>query len=314
MNHHKNARLTVHSRALLVRRILHEGLRPEEAAQACGVSVRTAYKWLARFREFGVSGLENRSSRPHRTPHATSAPVVERIKECRRKRQTYLTISKALGIGHSTISRLMRAHGLNRLCRLDPPKEVIRYEYDQPGGLLHLDIKKLGNFQRPGHRTDAKRRGNAGGGGWGYVHVAIDDHSRIAYSSVHPDEQKETACQALLGALEYYASLGITFKRILTDNGACYRSTAFAKLLKSLGIKHMRTKPYTPRTNGKAERFIQTSLREWAYAREYASSDQRNSVLSQWLHHYNWHRPHMGIGGHPPISRVLLNNVVGLHS
>jgi len=237
MNNHKNARLTPFSRALLVRRILHEGLRPEEAAQACGVSVRTAYKWLARFRESGAAGLENRSSRPHQTPHATPAAVVEQIKEHRRKRQTYLTISKALGVGHSTISRLMRAHGLNRLCRLDPPKEVIRYEYDQPGGLLHLDIKKLGNFQRPGHRTDAKRRGNAAGGGWGYVHVAIDDHSRVAFSSVHPNEQGETACQALLGALEYYASLGITFKRILTDNGACYRSTAFAKLLKSLGIK-----------------------------------------------------------------------------
>ncbi|HHA2701679.1 TPA: IS481-like element ISStma1 family transposase, partial [Stenotrophomonas maltophilia] len=159
------------------------GLRPEEAAQACGVSVRTAYKWLARFRQFGAPGLENRSSRPHQTPHATPAPVIEQIKEHRRKRQTYLTISKALGVGHSTISRLMRAHGLNRLCRLEPPKEVIRYEYDQPGGLLHLDIKKLGNFQRPGHRTDAKRRGNAAGGGWGYVHVAIDDHSRVAFSS-----------------------------------------------------------------------------------------------------------------------------------
>jgi len=165
MNNHKNARLTPFSRALLVRRILHEGLRPEEAAQACGVSVRTAYKWLARFRESGAAGLENRSSRPHQTPHATPAAVVEQIKEHRCKRQTYLTISKALGVGHSTISRLMRAHGLNRLCRLDPPKEVIRYEYDQPGGLLHLDIKKLGNFQRPGHRTDAKRRGNAAGGG-----------------------------------------------------------------------------------------------------------------------------------------------------
>ncbi|MCE6528619.1 DDE-type integrase/transposase/recombinase, partial [Acinetobacter baumannii] len=148
----------------------------------------------------------------------------------------------------------------------------------------------------------------------GSSHVAIDDLSRVPFSTAHPKEQADTACQALLGALQYYASLGITFKRILTDNGACYRSTAFAKLLKSLGIKHIRTKPYTPRTNGKAERLIQTSLREWAYAREYASSDQRNSVLTQWLPHYNWHRPHMGIGGQPPISRVLLNNVVGLHN
>jgi transposase InsO family protein len=314
MNHHKNARLSVFSRGLLVRRVVHEGLRPEEAAQACGVSVRTAYKWLARFREEGEAGLQNRSSRPHHTPHATPETVVEQIKERRRKRQTYLTISKALGVAHSTIARLMREHGLNRLCRLEPPKEVIRYEFDEPGGLLHLDIKKLGNFKRPGHRVDAKRRGNAGGGGWSYVHVAIDDHSRVAYSSVHPNEQGETACQALRGALEYYSSLGITFKRVLTDNGACYRSTAFANLLKSLGIKHKRTKPYTPRTNGKAERFIQTSLREWAYACEYASSDQRDWVLPTWLHHYNWHRPHSGIGGKPPISRIPMNNVVGLHS
>ncbi len=262
MNHHKNARLTPFSRGLLVRRILHEGLRPEGAVQACGVSVRTAYKWLARFREFGASRLENRSSPPHQALHATSAPVVERIKERCRKLQTYLAISKALGMGRSTIFRLMRAHGLNRLCRLHPPKGVIRYEFDQPGGLLHLDIKKLGNFQRPGHRAHAKRRGNAGGGGWAYVHAAIDDQSRVAYSSVHPNEQGDTACQALLGALAYYKSLGIRFKRIQTDNGACYCSISFAKLLKSLGIKYIRTKQYTPRTNGKAERFIQTSLRE----------------------------------------------------
>ncbi|MCU1204324.1 IS481 family transposase [Stenotrophomonas maltophilia] len=314
MNHHKNARLTPFSRELLVRRITEQGLRPEEAAQACGVSVRTAYKWLARYRAEGLIGLQNRSSRPSRSPHGTPEALVEQIVQRRRQRQTYLTISKALGVAHSTISRLMRRRGLNRLCLLDPPKKAVRYEYDSPGDLLHLDIKKLGNFHRPGHRVDPNRRGNAGGGGWGYVHVAIDDHSRVAFSSVHTDEKGPTACQALLAALAYYKTLGVTFQRVLTDNGACYRSGVFARLVASLGMKHYRTKPYTPRTNGKAERFIQTSLREWAYACEYASSEQRDAVLPEWLHHYNWHRPHMGIGSQPPISRIPLNNVVGLHS
>ena len=314
MNNHKNARLTPFSRELLVRRITVEGLRTEEAAQACGVSVRTAYKWLARFRAEGLEGLQNRSSRPHCTPHATPLEVVEAVVNRRRERQTYLAITRATGVPHSTISRLMRQRGLNRLCRLEPPRPANRYEYDAPGGLLHLDIKKLGNFKRPGHRVDAKRRGNAGGGGWSYVHVAIDDHSRVAFSTVHANETAETACLALRQTVAHYQTLGIRFERVLTDNGACYRSHLFTQTVKELGIRHIRTKPYTPRTNGKAERFIQTSLREWAYARAYASSQERDSALTGWLHHYNWHRPHMGIGSQPPISRIPLNNVLGLHN
>ncbi|WP_414494161.1 IS481 family transposase, partial [Stenotrophomonas maltophilia] len=313
MNNHKNARLTPFSRELLVRRIVVEGLRTEEAAQACGVSVRTAYKWLARFRAEGPEGLQNRSSRPRSTPHATRLEDVEDVAARRRERQTYRTISQATGVPPSTISRLMRRRGLNRLCRLEPPRPVNRYEYDAPGGLLHLDIKKLGNFKRPGHRVDANRRGNAGGGGWSYVHVAIDDHSRVAFSTVHPNETADTACLALRQAVEYYRNLGIRFERVLTDNGACYRSNQFARTVKELGMRHLRTKPYTPRTNGKAERFIQTSLREWAYARAYSCSDERDGALPAWLHHYNWHRPHMGIGCQPPISRIPLNNVLGLH-
>lgn len=316
MNTHNNARLTHYGRALLVRRVTQEGLRPREVAQAAGVSVRTVYKWLKRFREEGWTGLENRSSRPHHHPHAISAAQRSQIIERRRTRQTYHQISQSLGISRSTIARLLRRHGLNRLAALEPAKPVIRYEYAQPGGLLHLDIKKLGRFKRPGHRvTGDRRHGRSDGAGWEYVHVAIDDHSRIAFSSLHRDESGRSACIALLQALRYYASLGIRFQRVLTDNGSCYKSKRFRRLCRRLGLKHLRTKPYTPRTNGKAERFIQTALREWAYARAYDSSDHRAGHLPLWLHQYNWHRPHASLGYLPPISRLKsMNNLVNLHN
>lgn len=261
MNSHKNARLTVHSRELLVRRIVEHGLRAEEAAQAMGVSARTAYKWLKRYREQGWAGLHNRSSRPAHCPHATPAACREDIIERRKARQTYRQISQALGVGRSTVARVLQREGLNRLSRLEPAAPIQRYEYDEPGGLLHLDIKKLGRFRRPGHRVTGDRTQDSPGAGWEYVHVAIDDHSRIAFSAIYPDETAKSACAALLQALRYYASLGIRFTRVLTDNGACYKSRRFRRLCRRLGIKHMRTKPYTPRTNGKAERFIQTALR-----------------------------------------------------
>lgn len=315
MNSHKNARLTVHSRELLVRRIVEHGLRAEEAAQAMGVSARTAYKWLKRYREQGWAGLHNRSSRPAHCPHATPAACREDIIERRKARQTYRQISQALGVGRSTVARVLQREGLNRLSRLEPAAPIQRYEYDEPGGLLHLDIKKLGRFRRPGHRVTGDRTQDSPGAGWEYVHVAIDDHSRIAFSAIYPDETAKSACAALLQALRYYASLGIRFTRVLTDNGACYKSRRFRRLCRRLGIKHMRTKPYTPRTNGKAERFIQTALREWAYARAYETSSQRARHLPYWLHQYNWHRPHASLGYHPPISRLqTVNNLVGLHS
>ena len=180
--------------------------------------------------------------------------------------------------------------------------------------MLHLDIKKLGRFNRPGHRVTADRTLNSRGAGWEYVHIAIDDHSRIATASVHPDESATSVCAALLQAVRYYRSLGIRFARVLTDNGVAYRSRKFQRLCRRLGIKPKRTKPYTPRTNGKAERFIQTALREWAYARSYESSSQRTEHLPGWLHRYNWHRPHSSLGYLPPVSRLKsLNNLVGLH-
>jgi len=315
MNSHKNARLTVHGRTLLVRRVLEQGLRPEEAAQAAGVSVRTAYKWLKRYREEGPAGLSNRSSRPQHCPHAIPPEDQEKVIEARKCRQTYQQISQRLHIGRSTIARLLGRAGLNRLSSLEPAEPIQRYEYGQPGGLLHLDIKKLGCFHRPGHRVTGDRQQGSRGAGWEYVHVAIDDYSRLGFGTIHPDETGLSACSALLQAVRHYRSLGIRFERVLTDNGAGYRSRRFRRLCRRLGLRHLRTRPYTPRTNGKAERFIQTALREWAYARAYESSAQRAAHLPLWLHQYNWHRPHASLGYLPPVSRLpALNNLVDLHS
>ncbi|WP_153117296.1 IS481 family transposase [Rhodocyclus tenuis] len=315
MNVHKNARLTPRGRALLVSRILDDGLRPEEAAQACGVSVRTAYKWLRRFREEGEAGLNDRSSRPKSCPHALPAAVHVQVIAQRRSRQTYRQMSQQCGIGQSTIARWLQRAGLNRLAALEPANPIVRYEHPEPGDMLHLDIKKLGRFQRPGHRVTADRTQNSRRAGWEFVHVALDDHSRVAFADIQPDESGRSACQALLSALRHYRQLGVTFQRVLTDNGACYKSRRFARLCQRLGLRHLRTKPYTPQTNGKAERFIQTALREWAYARRYESSDHRAQHLPLWLHHYNWHRPHASLQYLPPISRVnALNNVAGLHT
>ena len=315
MNMHKGARLTPYSRALLVRRITEQGLRVEEAAHASGVSVRTAHKWLQRFREEGANGLMNRSSRPHACPHATPDTKIDQVVQLRRTRQTYRAIATTVKLAPSTVGRLLQRAGLNRLAALEPAAPIRRYEHEAPGDLLHLDIKKLGRFRRPWHRVTGDRRVDSAGTGWEYVHVAIDDHSRVAFSSIEPNEQAVSACKALLRALRYYRHLGVRFTRVLTDNGACYRSRAFARLLRRLGLTHKRTRPYTPRTNGKAERFIQTALREWAYARSYDSSDQRAAHLNPWLHQYNWHRRHASLGYQSPITRIpmALNNVLGLH-
>jgi len=315
MNSHKNARLTVYGRELLVRRIVEDGLRAREAAQAAGVSVRTAYKWLRRYQEEGATGLHDRCSRPHHCPHALDPKCRERVVELRKQRQTYRQISRDLRVGYSTVARILRRQGLNRLANLEPVEPTTRYEHERPGDLLHLDIKKLGRFRRPGHRVTGDRQQDSPGAGWEYVHVAIDDHSRLAFGTIYTDETARSACAALVQAIRYYATLGVRFRRVLTDNGACYKSRSFRRLCRRLRLKHLRTKPYTPQTNGKAERFIQTSLREWAYARAYDSSVQREEHLPRWLHHYNWHRPHSSLNYLPPASRLpLMNNVLGLHS
>lgn len=316
MNNHKNARLTVYGRLLLVRRIIEDGLRPAEAAQAMGVSPRTAYKWLQRYLEEGEVGLINRSSRPRRCPHATGKKLARRVIKLRRQRQTYRQIALAVGVSQSTVARILTRAGLNRLSHLEPAKPDNRYEHEAPGDLLHLDIKKLGRFRQPGHRvTGSRQQGKSYGAGWEYVHIAIDDHSRIAFGSIHPDEKASSACEALIKAVRYYRGLGIRFKRVLTDNGSPYKSKAFRRLCRRLGLVHKRTRPYTPRTNGKAERFIQTALREWAYARSYSNSEQRARHLLPWLHQYNWHRPHASLDYQPPISRsgLSVNNLLSNH-
>lgn len=314
MNLHKHARLTPRGRALLVDRILVQGLRIAEAAHAAGVSVRTAYKWLKRYREEGPAGLADRSSRPHACPHATPSTIAAQMLELRRSRQTYRQIAQRLSVAPSTIARLLRRAGLHRLAELEPALPENRYEHARPGQLLHLDIKKLGRIGSPGHRVTGDRSHRHRGIGWEYVHLAIDDHSRVAFASIEPDERGTSACKALIRTVRYYRSLGVCFERVLTDNGTCYRSRRFQRLLRRLGMRHLRTRPYTPRTNGKAERLVQTSLREWAYARAYDNSGQRAGALHDWLHHYNWHRPHASLGYKSPISRIPLNNVLGLHS
>ena len=317
MNNHKNARLTVHGRSLLVRRIVEHGLRPTEAAQAMGVSSRTAYKWLKRYLCEGEAGLQNRSSRPRQCPHATSGKMARRVIKLRRQRQTYRQIALSLGISQSTVARILVRAGLNRLSHLEPARPDNRYEHEAPGDLLHLDIKKLGRFKRPGHRVTGSRLNTPRKGpGWEYVHIAIDDHSRIAFGSIHPDETAKSACEALIKAVRYYKGLGIQFQRVLTDNGSAYKSKAFKRLCGRLGLLHKRTRPYSPRTNGKAERFIQTALREWAYARSYESSQERAEHLLPWLHQYNWHRPHASLDYLPPISRsgLSVNNLLSNHN
>ena len=314
MNLHKHARLSPRGRALLVDRILVHGLRIEEAAHAAGVSVRTAYKWLKRYREEGPVGLVDRSSRPHACPHALPPAIVAQVLEQRRSRQTYRQIAQRLSVAPSTIARWLRRAGLHRLAELEPALPHNRYEYALPGQLLHLDIKKLGRIGSPGHRVTGDRSRRHRGIGWEYVHLAIDDHSRVAFASIEPDERGTSACKALIRTVRYYRSLGVCFERVLTDNGTCYRSRRFQRLVRRLGLRHLRTRPYTPRTNGKAERLVQTSLREWAYARSYASSEHRARAFMGWLHHYNWHRLHASLGYKPPISRLPLNNVLGLHT
>ena len=314
MNVHKNARLTPKGREILVRRIEEEGLRVAEAAQAAGVSERTAYKWLKRFREEGVAGLGDRSSRPHGCPHETDGGRRAEIESLRRRRLTYREIAERVGVGTGTVSRVLRRAGLNRLPLLDPPPPVQRYVWDRPGDMLHLDIKRLGRFRRPGHRVTGNRRVDSRKAGWEYVHVAIDDASRVAFATIADDQDANSACQALLAAVRRYRDLGVTFRRVMTDNGSCYVSRRFATLCRRLRLRHVRTRPYTPRTNGKAERFIQTALREWAYARAYDDSHVRARCLPEWLHRYNWHRPHASLGYRPPIETLNLNNLVAVHS
>ena len=315
MDVHKNARLTPHCRALLVERVMKgEPRRP--VAQRFAISVKTVEKWVQRFRHQGPSGLQDRSCRPGRSPRATVQELELAVLALRRQRLTMLTISQQLGLSRSTVARICARAGLERLSKLEAPPPVQRYERAQPGELLHLDIKKLGRITRIGHRITGDRNVKYGHAGWEFVHVAIDDTSRVAYAQVLPDEQGESVATFLRAAVAYYAGLGMRIRELLTDNGGGYRSHAFAQACRDLGLRHHFTRPYTPRTNGKAERFIQTALREWAYARAYSRSEHRIADLPRWLHGYNWHRPHASLAAQPPVTRLGLkrNNLLRLHS
>lgn len=318
MNIHQNARLTPLRREEMARAVLGGQSSRAQAAREFGVSAKIVSRWTARFQAEGREGMQDRSSRPKVMPRRTAEALAERIITHRRQRLCGRHIAELTGVSPATVSRVLRRAGLSRLRDLVPPEPVRRYEYTEPGGLIHLDIKKLGRFERVGHRITGDRTGqsNGRGVGWEYVHIAIDDASRIAVTGIYPDEKATSAIACLRKAVAYYQSLGITVTRVMTDNGSCYKSFAFAAACKDLTLRHIRTKPYTPKTNGKAERFIQTALREWAYARAYDTSDHRKSLLPEWTHMYNWHRPHGSLNSKPPISRLgqHMDNLLRFHS
>ena len=312
MNIHKNARLTPLGRERMVL-AMRSGQTPEAGARAAGVCPRTARKWLNRFETEGLAGLADRSSRPHRLHRPTPDAVRDEIVALRRERRCGKHIAKRVGVSPATVSRVLRAAGLSRMKDLDPVEPVRRYERAAPGEMIHIDIKKLGRIDGVGHRItgnrsgQSNRRGRGQGLGWEFAHVCVDDASRVAFAQMKADEKAPSAVAFLRAAVAYYRSLGVTVARLMTDNGSCCKAFAFRDACRDLGLKHIRTKPYTPKTNGKAERFIQTALREWAYARAYDHSDKRAAYLPVWLHDYNWHRPHGGIHAKTPISKLGLS-------
>jgi transposase InsO family protein len=317
MDTHKNAPLTPKGREAMVRCVIDGGLGKAATARQFNTTPKTVAKWVDRFRADGVDGLRDRSSRPLSLPGQTAPATCAAVEALRRQRYTGKQIAAEVGVSPATVSRILRRLGLNRMRDLEPAEPVRRYEREHPGDMIHLDIKKLGRFDKIGHRITGDRTGqsNGRGVGWEYVHVCIDDNSRVAFSQILPDEKAVSAVAFLSAAVAYYKSLGVTVTRVMTDNGSCYKAFDFRDACIELGLKHVRTKPYTPKTNGKAERFIQTALREWAYAQAYPTSDRRADELPVWLHRYNWHRPHGGIKSKTPISRLALteDNLLRLH-
>jgi len=316
---HARAKLTPQGRLLLVTRVMEMGWSVPMAAEAQGCSSATGYKWLRRFTAEGLEGLRDRSSRPHRSPARLSS---DREAAIMARREATLEgphrIAWALGEAPSTVHRVLRRLGAPRLRDLDRPTRTnVRYERERPGELIHVDIKKQGRIPvgggwrihgKAGTPSSKRHRGD----GYDFVHAAVDDRSRLAYAEILPDERKETASAFMTRAIGFFSQRGITVERVLTDNGSCYRSREFARTLAEAGVGHRRTRPYRPQTNGKVERFNQTLKWEWAYARAYESNDSRTAELERWLHHYNYHRPHMAHGGGSPIT--ILNNVPRKHS
>jgi transposase InsO family protein len=324
MKLHGNARTCPKSRRLLVERIESSDCSLREAADAAGISERTAYRWLKRWREEGADGLLDRSSAPRRIAHRTAPERVQAITALRRLHMTAAEIAEVLQMALSTVSAVLRRIGLGKRSRLSPPEPPNRYERKRPGELIHIDIKKLGRISSrgaghrvSGHRTSQFKVGpkRLGATGWEFVHVAVDDATRLAYAEVLTDERGQSAAGFIRRAVAWFASYGITVERVLSDNGACYRSGVHALALRELGIRHLFTRPYRPRTNGKAERFIQTLTNRWAYGAIYGSSDERTAALSGWLTHYNFKRPHGSLSHKPPGARLReLTNVARNYS
>jgi transposase InsO family protein len=304
MNIHKNARTTPQSRAMLVHRVLKEHWPVSAVAEAFGISTRTVYKWLSRFKAEGLPGLQDRRSTARRRPHALAPAWLELIRLLRASKLVATEIAGRLPLARSTVSAALNRMGLGRLWEAAPAMAVERYEWPRPGDLVHLDTKKLGRIVQPGHRVTGNRHDSVDGAGWEYAHVAIDDCSRFAYVEVLPDEKRYTTTAFFLRALRVFRERGISVRRVLTDNGSAYRSRPFRKACRWLGIAAKRTRPYRPQTNGKAERLIQTLIRKWAYAAPYASSAARRAALPPWLRFYNEERPHAGLNRHTPTQRL----------
>jgi len=306
MNTHANERTCPYSRKLLVERVLFEGWSHAEASAAAGISTRTVAKWVARAR--AGEPMTNRSSAPRRRPTQLPADRVEAIEKLRRLRMTAAEIAEVLGLALSTVSRWLKRIGLGKRSRLEPPEPPNRYERSRPGELIHTDVKKLGRIVRPGHRVTGRpaqwgqRRSYSAG--WEYCHVAVDDATRLAYAEVLADEKGPTAAGFLRRAAAWFSSMGVQVEAVMSDNGACYRSGAHAETCAELGLRHLRTRPYRPRTNGKAERFIQTLQNRWAYGAIYGSSAERTAALAGWLSHYNFQRRHGSLGHRPPGARL----------
>ena len=321
MKLHGNARTCPKSRRLLVDRVLVDGWTVVAAAEAAGVTERTVYRWLRRWREEGPAGLADRSSRPRRSPRQLSRAKVDAIRSLRKLRMTGAQIAEVLGLALSTVSAWLKRPGLGKRSRLEPPEPPNRYERRHPGELVHVDIKQLGRISKrgAGHRMVGHRRsqglGREGAGNrrratrFEYVHVMVDDHSRLAYAEVLPTLTTRCATEFLRRAVAWFAERGVAIKAVMSDNGSAFVAHAYRRALAELGLRHLRIRPYRPRTNGKAERFIQTLLNEWAYERIYGSSTERRAALPLFLERYNFKRPHGSLGHQPPASR--LTNVAG---
>jgi transposase InsO family protein len=321
MKLHRNARTCPHSRRLAIRRVEEQGWPPAHAAEAAGITVRTLSKWRRRYREEGDEGLLDRRSAPHTVANRTPEDRIQVIAALRCLRMTGAEIAELLAMPLSTVSAILTRIGYGRLSALEPREPAHRYEKSRSGELVHIDVKKLGKIGRPGHRIGGRV---SGGGhhrrgfhlGWEYVHVAVDDATRLAYAEVLADEKAQTAVGFLRRALVFFRRYGIRVERVMTDNGPAYRSVIHALACKALRLKHSRTRPYRPRTNGKAERFIRTLLGGWAYGAIFASSEERRRALSGWLDYYNRRRPHGSLGRQAPVVRLqaLRNNVAGSYS